>query len=433
MKKNSFLKYFKQKLKNLLQCNQTIWKGCVAIKHVCIVVCGNMVSLEVRFQQYCVHKKLSRVFQKHTRKIRIGFLVTENEKWCCQSLFDKLKNHPRFEPVIVLSSLTMDDRPLEQLREKFYKNREFFKKACGNIVEAYNPQTNTFLSLKSFGLDIIFYQQPWNIAKKHKVSSTAQFSLSCYVPYCFEDGIVMLKRNFYHFHGLLFREYSNHQLIVQDYIQAGFPKKHIKAVGWPKLESYLENTNNPKKYVIYAPHHSIEPNSIRLGTFAWNGQFMLEYAKKHPEFKWVFKPHPRCKVSFLTEGLFKSKQELDDYYDQWAKIGQVCEQGNYMDLFKQTRCLITDCSSFLVEFLPTEQPVIRLARCDENAAEKIIKQTATSYYQVYDLNNLQETLHTVLEREEDPLRKARLHKLRELQLVQPASDNIIKDLEESLF
>ena len=300
------------------------------------------------------------------------------------------------------------------------------------MLEAYEPHTNTFLSLEHFKLDIIFYQQPWGIAKAQSIFATSKFALSCYVPYCFEDGIVMLKRNFYHFHGLLFREYSNHQLIVQDYIQAGFPKKHIKAVGWPKLESYLENTNNLKKYVIYAPHHSIEPNSIRLGTFAWNGHFMLAYAKQHPQFNWIFKPHPRCRVSFLNEGLFKSQQELDDYYDQWAKIGQVCEQGNYIDLFQQTKCLITDCSSFLVEFLPTEQPLIHLRRHDDNSSANIVKQIVDAYYPVYDLETLKRTLYLVLEKGNDPMRQARLDKLQKLQLVQPASNNIIRDLEESL-
>lgn len=418
----------KKSLINFLHSHKILWKCCQILRNFGYAA---LLCPWVRFQQYCIHKKLSRILQRHTRKIRIGFLVTENEKWCCQSLFDKLKESPYFEPVLVLSSLTMA-HPLEYLRKKFEKNRAFFQAACGNIVEAYDPQTNTFRSLKSLGLDIIFYQQPWNIAKKHRILSTAGFALPCYVPYCFEDGVTMLRLNFYHFHGFLFREYVNHPAIKQDYIRVGFPKKHIKAVGWPKLEPYLQqNTSAPKKYVIYAPHHAIEAGSIRLGTFAWNGHFMLEYAKQHPQFNWIFKPHPRCKVSFLAEGLFKNRQEMDDYYQQWAELGTTCEAGNYIDLFKQTRCLITDCSSFLVEFLPTEQPVIHLKRKDENTAANIAKQIVSAYYPVFDLDALKQTLYTVLEKGEDPMRPVRLNKLKELQLVQPAADNIIRDLQET--
>ncbi|MBP5404011.1 MAG: hypothetical protein J6Y17_02850 [Elusimicrobiaceae bacterium] len=390
-----------------------------------------IVAWIVKKRQHRIIKKLTKIYNGHIRKIRVGFLVSENEKWCCQSLFDKLKRHPSFEPIIVLTSLTMD-RPLEQLRKKFLDNQRFFQTACDNIIEAYVPKTNTFLPLKSFKLDILFYQQPWNIKKIQNIFTISKFALPCYIPYCFEDGLVMLRRKFYNFHNLLFREYANHSFIERDYVNAGFPQEHIKAVGWPKLEAYLDKTTNQnKKYVIYAPHHSIEPHSIRLGTFAWNGHFMLKYAKEHPEFNWVFKPHPRCKVSFVSEGLFKSRQELEDYYNQWAAIGQVCEQGNYIELFKQTRCLITDCSSFLVEFLPTEQPLIHLRRHDDNGSANIIKRVVDAYYPVFDLEALKHTLHTVLEEGKDPMRQARIDKLKELQLVQPASDNIIQDLEKS--
>ncbi len=429
MKKIAILIFLKQKLKNFLHSHQCLWKCYKFFRKIQFFLFINPV---VRFQQYCVHKKLSRVFQKHTRKIRIGFLVTENEKWCCQSLFDKLKNHPRFEPVIVLSSLTMD-RPLEQLREKFYRNQKFFRTNCGNVVEAYDPQTNTFLSLKSFGLDIIFYQQPWNISKKQNILATCKFALACYVPYSFEDDVKMVKKNLNTFHKLLFREYISHPLIEQAHLRVGILGISRKTVGYPKLEFYL----NPKKvyrkkYVIYAPHHSVESNSLRLGTFAWNGHFMLEYAKKHAEFNWIFKPHPRCKVSFVAEGLFKSRQELEDYYSQWATIGEVCEQGNYMDLFQQTKCLITDCGSFLVEFFPSEQPVIHLKCIDSNYEASISGIVSDVYYSVFDLETLKHTLHLVLEKGEDPMRQARLDKLQKLQLVQPASNNIIRDLEESL-
>ena len=64
------------------------------------------------------------------------------------------------------------------------------------------------------------------------------------------------------------------------------------------------------------------------------------------------------KTELLKNNLFNNTEEIDNYYSEWAKIGSVYEEGNYIDLFKQTKCLITDCLSFLVEFLPAESPVI---------------------------------------------------------------------------
>ena len=384
----------------------------------------------VRYRQQKILKKLLRIYQQNTRKIRVAFFVTENEKWCCQNLFDKLKKNPHFEPLLFLSAFTLEDLSLKQ--EKFYKNQKFFKKACGKIIEVYNPQTDKFLSLKPYKPDIIFYQQPWGIYKKQNIIATSKFALSCYIPYSFENDVNMIKRNLYCFHNLLFKEYISHPLIKQKYLSKGCYKIPMKVVGYPKLETYLQTTEQyQKKYVIYAPHHSVEPNSLRLSTFAWNGHFILEYAKKHSEFNWLFKPHPRCKESFIKEGLFKNRKELDAYYNEWASIGEVCETGNYIDLFKQTKCLITDCGSFLVEFFPTKQPVIHLKRLDSNLDAIIDEIVASTYYSVYDLPSLERVLYTVLEQGQDTMQQIRINKLNELNLLQAASENVIKDLEES--
>lgn len=398
------------------------------------VLCNNplyraMVGFIVPRNQNRLNKKLAHIYQQKLRKIRVGFFVTENEKWCCQSLFDKLRKNPHFEPVIVLSSLSGGNPAI--LKEKFQKNLSFFKKIDGNIIEAYDPLTNTFCSLKSFGLDIIFYQQPWIIHKIQKPFATSKFALSCYVPYGFEESYRLMKKNYWGFYAFLYRLYVSHCCIEEHYKGQGYPLHNIRAVGYPKLEKYLTSAAHERKYVIYAPHHAIEPNSLCLGTFAWNGHFMLKYAKEHPEFHWVFKPHPRCKVSFVAEGLFKNRQELEEYYNQWASVGEVYDTGNYMDLFQQTQCLITDCCSFLVEFFPTGQPVIHLKRVDSNDDSIVNKLVAATYYSVFDLPALEKTLHMVLEEGKDPMLQKRIDKLKELALVQAASDNIIKDLEET--
>lgn len=393
----------------------------------CKIVCKFFISA----REERVRKRIRSQIKLHKRKIRVGFLVTENEKWGCQILYDKLKAHPDFEPVLLLSSLDIDDKPI--LQEKFSRNQSFFKQACGDIVEVYDPQHHEFRSLRPYDLDILFYDQPWSIAKKHCPITVSKFALTCYVPYCFEEGWGKIKERYVGFHALLFREYVSHPLIRQHYLAQGYKRENVHVISYPKLESYLSSIPNEKKYIIYAPHHSVDVNSIFFGTFSWNGHFMLEYAKQHPEFHWIFKPHPRCKISFLRAGLFKNKEELDKYYNQWANIGQVCEKGNYMNLFQQAHGLITDCSSFLIEFLPTKQPVIHLRRLDSNDKPLISEQIIPAYYSVFDLPTLKNTLRTVLEEGKDPLHQARLDKLKELNLVQPASDNIVQDLQMALL
>ena len=59
--------------------------------------------------------------------------------------------------------------------------------------------------------------------------------------------------------------------------------KNLKVVGHPQLDYFYlgqdKNLTN-KNYVIYAPHWSINVPEENYATFEWNGEFLLEYAKK---------------------------------------------------------------------------------------------------------------------------------------------------------
>ncbi|MBR4633037.1 MAG: hypothetical protein IKO48_06970 [Elusimicrobia bacterium] len=385
--------------------------------------------LIVKQRQKKVYKNLCLIAKQNKRKLKIGFLVNENEKWCCQTLYDKLKQGKHFEPIILLTSLNEINR--EKLDEKYSKNVEFFNKYCNNIQIVYNNKTKQFDNLEKYKIDIVVYQQPWFIAKNQNLFSISKYALAIYIPYAFVEEYEIINMFKYNFHYMLFKEYISHEFIEQEYKNKGYKENNLKVVGYTKLDRYSDNKKYEKKYVIYAPHHSFGKRSLKLGTFEWNGKYILEYAKKHSDFNWVFKPHPRLKTELLKNNLFKNTEEIDAYYSEWAKIGSVYEEGNYIDLFKQTKCLITDCLSFLVEFLPAESPVINLKRKDSVCIPQITDKISKAYYQVYDLEELQKILFDVLEKNIDVKKQERLNLKEELNIVRNASDNIIEDLENT--
>ena len=57
----------------------------------------------------------------------------------------------------------------------------------------------------------------------------------------------------------------------------------------------------------------------------------------------------------------------NEYFSEWEKVGCVFDSGNYFEHFMNSDLLITDASSFLLEYLPTEQPIIRLVPKPERA------------------------------------------------------------------
>lgn len=308
-------------------------------------------------------KKLEELHsRKNTTPIRVCFLVRENQKWSYQSLYELLDKSEDFEPIVLVSLLWLSHIGKDPTRNNLEENYNFFKERGMNVQYAY--ENGEYLDLRNFEPDILFYDQPWDLPKIHQPASVSKFALTCYVPYGI--GLFNLKDDYTTvFHKLLFKFYIENEITYERFHKA----KNCYIAGNPKFDFYSESITvseeklwkNPTcKKIIYAPHHSLDKKGMGLATFKENGKFILKYAKTHPETTWVFKPHPRLKYALLRNKIM-TKDEINKYYNAWGKIGNVVENGNYFDLFKTSDLLVTDCCSFLAEYLPTNKPIIRLS------------------------------------------------------------------------
>ena len=122
-------------------------------------------------------------------------------------------------------------------------------------------------------------------------------------------------------------------------------------------------------------------------------------------------------------------EEIETYWNEWNKISLVYESGDYLDLFSRSYAMITDCGSFLTEFLMTEQPVIHPV--SETCAgynpgtEKIVK----SYYQAHNLEELEKYLEEIILKKNDPRKNERLAVIDELGLKNNyCAKNILEDI-----
>lgn len=160
---------------------------------------------------------------------------------------------------------------------------------------------------------------------------------------------------------------------------------------------------------------------------------MLEYAKRHPEIKWVFKPHPLLKGRLVENG-FMTRAEADSYYREWEKIGLACYDGGYADLFKRSRALITDSGSFLLEYMAVGKPLIRLEPVDFNMRfSPVFARVLNSFYTCRTLDEMFAALKLVVEDRQDPRREERQVAAREAGLFgNNAAERIVKYLSEAL-
>lgn len=349
-------------------------------------------------------KKINELHLNKRRPIKICFLIRENQKWSYQSLYEAFEKSDEFEPLVLVSMLWLSHIGKDKTRNNLEENYNFFKNRGIKVEYAYKD--GKYIDLKEFNPDIVFYDQPWDLPDIHKPTKVSEFALTCYVPY----GLAILdfKEDYTkEFHKLLYKFLVTNKYDIERF--EGYSKgnsKNCVYLGFSKFDEYLKNNkcdkwkDENKIKIIYAPHHSFDKKGLCFATFKENGNFILEYAKKHPETTWIFKPHPRFKYSLLRNKIM-TQEEIIQYYSNWEQIGKVYEQGDYFDIFRTSDLLITDCCSFLGEYCPTDKPIIRLVgkqKCDFNKFGKMI---INSCYEARDNSEIEKCLETLLKDRND--------------------------------
>ena len=126
-----------------------------------------------------------------------------------------------------------------------------------------------------------------------------------------------------------------------------------------------------------------------------------------------------------------TREEVDEYYNSWDKIGLKYEQGDYLNLFSQSKMLITDCSSFLGEYFLTGKPTIHLISKTAAPYNETINQITKYYYNAENIEEL-ESLLTKLP-QNDPKKTERLQAIEKLGYNKIcASENILNDILKTL-
>ena len=388
----------------------------------------------IKQNRIIVHKYLKNIYGK--RKIRVAFLCDDSSKWKCQSLYELFLNSDEFHPFVLA---TKNDAPSYSSKpmtvQDVLNTYKFFKDKGIETYYAFDVEKGKFIPVKKFKPDLIFYQQPWYIHTSQGPVVSSKFALTYYVPYFIANVSSPMEYDL-RFHRYLYRYYVLNE-IVRDFYAERMKNKgeNLKVTGHTQLDYFYLHPNKDncaRDFVIYAPHWSINYPPENYATFEWNGKEILEFAKKHPDIKWVFKPHPILKHRLLTQKIMK-EDEIEKYWRAWAEVGIVHEDGDYMDIFEKSRALITDCGSFLTEFFLTKQPVILLvsdkAMPYNPSAQKIVK----NYYKANNIKDVYRLFDEIILNKRDVMKQQRLDALDRLGFLSVyVAKNIINDIKEDI-
>lgn len=336
----------------------------------------------------CLKEKIGK------EKINVIFYSNELQKWTYNSLYKEFEKSEYFEPLVVITPLKRI--PDAEKENEMSKQYDFYKN-LGCKVE-YGYKNNEYLNLKNLNPDIVFYQQMWDVPDINKPAEVSKYSLTAYCPY----GSQLLDYNKEYtnnFHRFLWLYICEHDLNIKRFesYQKG-NSKNCKSFGYPKLDVYMEKHEiTPSRYwrepekikIIYAPHHSFGEKTLNMGTFLNNGEFIQKLAKNYSDTTtWIFKPHPKLKFT-LENDKYMTKEEIKKYWAEWDTIGKICEDGDYWDIFRTSDLMITDCVSFLTEYLPSGKPLIRLINPNSANFNKFGQHIISNYYNSYNNEELE--------------------------------------------
>ena len=385
---------------------------------------------------------LSRLRKKIKKeKIRVVFYTNEPQKWSYESVYREFEKSSYFEPIVVVVPRYRVHIGEDSTRESLESQYAFFE-GRGYRVE-YGYKDGAYIDIKTFQPDIFFYLQLAEIPGVDSPFIVSRYALTAYCPYSYQLSDYR-KQYLQGFHKLLYINYMEHELTLKRF--ESYKKgnsKNCKSVGYPKLDVYIQDNadsqnklksiwrDSSKFKIIYAPHRSIqkgEYNKFRWGTFQNNYELILNLAKSTPNTTWIFKPHPMLKQVAVFEGLM-TKEEVDDYYNEWNRIGVLYDSGDYFDIFKSSDLMITDSASFLAEYLPSHHPLIRLVNPEGIELNELGKNLSDCYYNVTDNEEFLECFDQIVIKKNDFKKEFRKNKASTLiDFKESSAHKIYKDL-----
>ena len=395
------------------------------------------IAQNIKFIERNKPKVLKKLKEKleNNETIKVVFYVYDETKWKCQPLYDMYASDSRFEVQILVtkSAAQNADNPTYQSVLDVVRTYNFFKEKSMKVELAYDIKNQKYIPFKEFKPDIIFYQHPWYVERTQGPVVCSEFAYTAYVPYYFplEVGNIDNKIDYYlRFHKYVERYYAFDEAIEKK-CKANMDNggKNVKAVGYPHLDYFINNLKNDGEYIIYAPHWTVGGAGLAYSSFDWNGKFLLEYAKNHPETKWVFKPHPLLRKA-LADNKIMTDEEIDKYYRDWETVGIKYEGGDYLEWFNRSKMMVTDSCTFLGEYFVTEKPLI-LLMSETSPFKSLEHPILETYYCARNTDELKTLLETVLQN--DYMKEKRLSALNRMGLKNcNASRNIFNDILEQI-
>ena len=302
--------------------------------------------------------------------VRVVFIVQHPQGWTClESVWRAMADDPAFSAVIMAAPY-QHPYPPEGGAEAIYA---FLTKAGVPFIH-----WDKFPLEPGFA-DVVFVQNPYDVTRPkplHVANLIRLVPRLAYVPYEIdisggETTFAMLYN--YPLQNLawvVFARSERHRQMFARYCGTG--DAHVEATGHPKMDQIpaiaacrdaeLARWAAGRKIVLWNPHWEVKPDGTVWGagcsTFMrWRKDLRSAFARR-PGLALVIRPHPLFFGALESCGVL-TRREIEKFQEECAQAGGVWidRSASYHAVFAAASAILSDASSFLLEFAATGKPV----------------------------------------------------------------------------
>jgi len=391
--------------------------------------------------------KVSRGLPKRNKndKIRVVFLFQEPSYWpSVKTLYDSLVQDERFQVYVVaipilyppaLNKLELRDSTIQFLKDN---NIEYIEgvTANGGAFDIYKLKP-----------DYVFVQIHFDIQRQleYKTNVMRLYTKVCLVPHAFllsaSDNKELYHQNDY------FRVFAPNEYHAKTLAKVLHRDDNIEITGYPRFDLYKDKIedspmwkiskkqNQKIKRIIWSPHwwaygHSkaLADNVLGLWDYFYN------MVKNNPDLELVIKPHPNLFNGLVGSGYITNDTQRKMFTDiNSLPNASIYTGGNYIDLFKTADLIVNNSISFLVEWLPSEKPMIFFDTERKFELNEIANKILNVYYHANTVDSLNKTINELLDGQDSMLdeRKSLIHelKLNSYDAAKNIKESLIKDVD----
>lgn len=292
------------------------------------------------------------------------FVMTQPELWSHQSIYDEFERDQSFEPLVLVMPDTQDAsrEPTESTQRSLEVFREMGLRASPAIRRDGQIFSPTKIVRRA---SLLFFDQPRpGLGKQWMPHKLLMRSLLLYVPYGIKvspDDRANFGLELHNFAWKIFAETAFHKRKFD--ALAGGPPTKTSLTGYPKFDfmPVAKVSGSDPITGIVAPHWSVRLQGWTYSTFENTSEQLFTLLADYPDIHWVLRPHQGLRSQVIKSG-FMSVEEIDDYVERWnsATNGTLHYGPVYYPQFASSDFMITDCGSFLAEYVVTRKPLLHL-------------------------------------------------------------------------